>query len=63
LNDRQESYDSWQVRFGGHQLIKEFNIKSKATERITCNSEKDHDMHDHIKITNDLKEDILKFIE
>ena len=61
LPDR--SHNSWQVMFGSHKLIKEFNIKSKATERITCNSEEDHDFHDHIKITNDLKEDILKFIE
>ena len=63
FDGRPWSHNSWQVMFGSHELIKEFNIKSKATERITCNKEEDHDFHDHIKITNDLKKDILKFIE
>tara|TARA_Y100000768_G_C23923775_1_gene656380 strand:+ start:336 stop:1103 length:768 start_codon:yes stop_codon:yes gene_type:complete len=57
------SHNSWQVMFGSYKLIKEFNIKSKATERIRCNIKENQDFHDHIKITNDLKEDILKFIE
>lgn len=62
LNDRTEGYDSWQVRFGGAELIKEFNIQTKATSRIVCNLEEDHDMHDHVMIDDKLKEAILLFL-
>ena len=62
LNDRTENYDSWQLRFGGAELIKEFNIQTKATTRIACNTEQDHDMHDHVMIDDKLKEAILLFL-
>ena len=63
LNDRSENYDSWQVRFGGKELIQEFNIESKAEERVVCTNETDHDMHDHVIIDNKLKNDILTFLQ
>jgi hypothetical protein len=59
---RTANYDSWQLRFGGAELVKEFNVQTKATTRIACNTEQDHDMNDHIMIDDKLKEAILLFL-
>jgi len=62
LNDRTVNYDSWQLRFGGAELVKEFNVQTKATTRVACNTEQDHDMNDHIMIDDKLKEAIILFL-
>jgi hypothetical protein len=65
LDDRKESYDSWQVRFGTSSLIEEFNFYSKSVTRQPCSdgaSCGDHDMHDHVVVDDKLKKDILIFL-
>ena len=67
FNDRDVPYDSWQRRFGTYKMIKEFNLDEAAINRVHCNTESDHAMHDHViidpimvrNITNWLSKDIL----
>ncbi len=66
IDKRPENYDSWQMRFGTYKLIKEFNINTKASQRIRCSDGAacgDHDMHDHIYIDDELKFNILNFLK
>ena len=63
IDNRLENYDSWQKRFGTSVLIKEFNINTKALVRIKHNSgDKDHDMHDHVFLDDNLKNNIIQFL-
>jgi len=61
IDNREEHYDSWQLRFGTYVLIKEFNIESNGLIRVSCSNSAasgDHDFHDHIFIDEKLNQEI-----
>jgi len=65
IDNRIENYDSWQKRFGTSILVSEFNINTKANIRVDCGDGPccgDHDFHDHIFVDNELKNNILEFL-
>lgn len=66
IDNRKENYDSWQLRFGTSILISEFNINTKALQRIKCNDGAacgDFDMHNHVCVDERLKSEIVIWLK